>query len=236
MNLIILFDEDFITSSRVHITDRRREHVYSVHKAQVGDQLTVGKLNGLLGRGEVIEIDKHKLILDVALSEKPPIALPLTLVLALPRPNMLKRSLQTCSTMGVKRIVLLNSQRVEKSFWQSPQLQDENIRSHFLLGLEQAKDTVLPELIIENNFVHFINHRLAELTKTSRAFVAHPHSSQACPHDVSEQTTLIIGPEGGFLQKEIEQLETAGCTGIHIGKRILRVETAIPVLLSKLFY
>ena len=76
---------------------------------------------------------------------------------------MLKRVLQTVSAMGVARLVLVNSYRVEKSFWQTPFLQPAAIREQLLLGLEQARDTCLPEVSLEQRFKPFVEDRLPQL-------------------------------------------------------------------------
>lgn len=236
MNLVLLFKEDFINTRQVRLSGRRLKHINEVHRANVGDSLSVGLINDKVGSASITHIDSDSVTMDVALNASPPAALPLTLILALPRPNMLKRSLQTCATMGVKKIILLNSARVEKSYWQTPQLAEDKIQENLILGLEQAKDTQLPDIIFEKNFKHFVEDRLPELCQGTLALVAHPNSQQTCPSKLSQDTTLLIGPEGGFIDSEVEQLNRAGCQSVHIGERILRVETAIPVLLAKLFY
>jgi len=236
MNLVLLFEDDFVNKDQVRLTDRRMIHINTIHKANIGDSLSVGLINDTTGVGKITQIDETSVTMDIVLGSPPPSPLPLTLILALPRPNMLKRSLQTCATMGVKKLILLNSERVQKSYWQTPQLTFANIQENLVLGLEQAKDTVLPQIVFEKNFKHFIEDRLPTLCKNSLSLVAHPNSNKACPSELTQETTLLIGPEGGFIDKEIEQLNRAGCQNIHIGKRILRVETAVPVLLAKLFY
>ena len=47
---------------------------------------------------------------------------------------------------------------------------------------------------------------------------------------------IIIGPEGGFDEKEVTELEDAGAISCSIGKRILRCETASIALLSMIMY
>ncbi|MFH7376276.1 16S rRNA (uracil(1498)-N(3))-methyltransferase, partial [Pseudomonas syringae pv. tagetis] len=76
-----------------------------------------------------------------ALDTAPPAKLPLTLLLTLPRPKMLRRVFQTIATMGVPKVNLLNSYRVEKSFWQTPFLHPEPIRAQEILLLEQELDS-----------------------------------------------------------------------------------------------
>jgi 16S rRNA U1498 N3-methylase RsmE len=107
--------------------------------------------------------------------------LPLTLLLALPRPKMLKRILQTVATMGVERLVLMNSYRVEKSFWDSPFLQPQAIEDELTLGLEQGKDTVLPQVILEKRFKPFVEDRLPALSANSLRLVAHPIAETMLP-------------------------------------------------------
>ncbi len=235
MNLVLLFDDDFISNQRVSISDRRFQHITSIHRVAVGDQLTVGRLNGNIGKGTVVQLDSSAITLDVELLLPPPPALPVTLILALPRPQMLKRTLQTIATMGVKRLLLIHSNRVEKSFWQTPLLSEHNIRENLLLGLEQARDTILPQIEFHQRFKPLVTELAPELARHSTAPVAHPGPYAPCPTGTAGAITLAIGPEGGFITYEVEQLQEAGFEPISLGERILRVETAVPVLLAKLF-
>lgn len=236
MNLLLLEDADFIGVDRVRLTGRRLKHLHEVHRAETGDRLRVGRLGGLMGEGHLLSLDADSAELAVELKQAPPAKLPLTLILALPRPKMLKRTLQTIASMGVPRLVLVNSYRVEKSFWQTPFLQPEEIREQLILGLEQARDTVLPEVSIEKRFKPFVEDRLPALATGTLGLVGHPGDYQACPRAVEQPVTLAIGPEGGWIPYEIELLrEAAGLQPVQLGERILRVETAVPVLLARLF-
>ncbi|KEA65360.1 Ribosomal RNA small subunit methyltransferase E [Marinobacterium lacunae] len=235
MNLILLFDEDFIAPDRVRLHDRRLTHMLEVHKPEVGEQLRVGLLNGAIGLGRVLSLSAHEAELQVELDREPPAPLPLTLILALPRPKMLKRTLQTVATMGVKELWLINSYRVDKSYWSSPLLSEQSIREHLLLGLEQAGDTHLPEVHLRKRFKPFVEDELPAICTGKRALLAHPYNASPCPAPADEPTVLAVGPEGGFIQYEVEKMLEAGLSPIHLGPRILRVETAVPVLLAKLF-
>ena len=234
MNLILLHNEDFISAGRVRLTGRRLEHVSQVHRAVLGDELRVGKVDGLLGCGKVSALNEHYLELDVVLDQSPPPPLPITLILALPRPKMLKRVLQSVSSLGVKNIYLLNSYRVDKSFWSSPLLTPEKLREQLLLGLEQARDTTVPQIILCQRFKPFVEDELPKVSAGTTAYVAHPGVEQFCPHGLDGKMTLAIGPEGGFIPYEVEKLQECGFIPISLGERILRVETAVPVLLSRL--
>ncbi|TXI33240.1 MAG: 16S rRNA (uracil(1498)-N(3))-methyltransferase [Aquipseudomonas alcaligenes] len=235
MNLLLLEDADFVAADRAVLSGRRLKHLHEVHGAESGDSLRVGRLGGLMGRGTLLTLDEQHAELHVELDQPPPAKLPLTLLLALPRPKMLKRVLQTVAAMGVPRLVLLNSYRVEKSFWQTPFLEPEAIREQLLLGLEQARDTVLPEVSIEKRFKPFVEDRLPAISADTLGLVGHPGDYPACPRAVSEPVTLSIGPEGGWIPYEVDKLQEAGLAPVQLGERILRVETAVPALLARLF-
>jgi RsmE family RNA methyltransferase len=234
VNLLLLEDGDFIAADRVLLSGRRLKHLQEVHRAAVGDSLRVGRLNGLMGSAKLLRLDAEQAELSVQLDQPPPEKLPITLLLALPRPKMLRRVLQTISTMGVPRLILLNSYRVEKSFWQTPFLEPAAIREQLILGLEQARDTVLPEVIIEKRFKPFVEDQLPGIAAGTLGLVGHPGDYPACPRAVEQPLTLAIGPEGGWITYEVEKLAEAGLQPVQLGERILRVETAVAALLARL--
>lgn len=235
MNLLLLNSADFIAENRVRITDRRLQHLNTVNKASAGQTLLAGLLGGLQGHATLLSINEDAAELQVDLANPPPAKLPITLLLALPRPKMLRRTLQTIASMGVAKLVLINSYRVEKSFWQTPFLQPEALHEQFILGLEQARDTVLPEIILAKRFKPFVEDELPAMATNTRGLIAHPGDYPECPRALSEPVTLAIGPEGGWIPYEVELLSKAGLEPVQLGERILRVETAVPALLARLF-
>jgi len=236
MNLLLLDDSDFIDNQRARLTDSRRlQHLLKVQRVKVGDSLRAGRLNGLMGQVQVLSLSQQQAELQVTLDQPPPPKLPLTLVLALPRPQMLHRLFQVIAAMGVPRLILLGSSRVEKSFWQSSRLAPEAIAHELLLGLEQARDTVLPTVEIERQFKPFVEDRLPALAKDSLGLLCHPGDYPPCPRAVTGAVTLAIGPEGGWIAYEVEQLQQVGLQTVQLGERILRVETAVTALLGRLF-
>lgn len=235
MNLLLLEEQDFIAPQQVRLSGRRLQHMLEIQQVAVGDSLRVGEVNGLMGKGTVLALDQQQAELQINLTQSPPAKLPLTLLLAMPRPKMFRRILQHCATLGVAEIILLNSYRVEKSFWQTPFLQPEVIRENLLLGLEQARDTVLPSVRIEKRFKPFVEDQLPALVAGTTGLVAHPGDFPACPRALAGPVTLAIGPEGGWIPYEVDKLCAAGLQPVQLGERILRVETAVTALLARLF-
>ncbi|ACE85118.1 16S rRNA (uracil(1498)-N(3))-methyltransferase [Cellvibrio japonicus] len=241
MNLVLLTEQDLESSHgnlwRARIRDvRRYSHITRIHGAKVGDSLKAGILNGPIGQAQILQLTDQEILVELNNLElvSPP-ALPLTLMLGLPRPKMLKRIFQTIATLGVKQLYLINSYRVEKSYWQTPFLQDDAIHEQLILGLEQGCDTQLPEVHLIKRFKPFVEDHLPDLIGHSRALVAHPYTEAPCPRELNKPVTLAVGPEGGFIPYEVDMLVRNGFTPITLGQRILRVETAIPFLLSRLF-
>lgn len=238
MNLI-LFDASELSSdgSLILAQDRRHAHLQSVLKVEVGSTLRVGQINGLCGSGTVEHIGEHigehSIRLQVELSETPPAALDLTLVLALPRPKMLRRILRGIAEVGVKDLHLINSYRVEKSYWQSPLLEAKTLQNTLLAGLEQAGDTVLPEVHQHQRFRPFAEDRLAQLIEGREALLAEPGAEALLPASPILPGLLAVGPEGGFIPFETELLQRIGCRPVSMGPRILRVETAVQCALGR---
>lgn len=233
VNLILLFEDDLIEPNRVVLRGRRAEHVRRVHGAEAGDELVVGLAGGKIGRGRVLRVS-GEVEMEVALDRDPPPALDVVLVIALPRPKVLNRIVAAATSLGVKRMFLINAWRVEKSYWRSPRLSEENLRQQAIIGLEQARDTMLPQIETRRLFRPFVEDELPAIIRGTTALVAHPYATDECPRAIEGPLTLAIGPEGGFIAKEIESLERIGFRAVTMGPRILRVETALAALLGRL--
>ncbi len=236
MNLITLNQDDFIDDRHVRLSDRRLIHITQVLNAQLGDQLMVGRINGHIGQGKIVQLSDTAVELEVSLDQSPPSALPLTLIIPMIRPPMFKRLLFHATTLGIKKIYVINFSRVEKSLWNSSTLRPEEIHAQLILGLEQAKDTVLPIIEIREKFKPFIEDELTLIAANTIKIVAHPGGQQInqIPHQ-SKSVTLVIGPEGGLIPFEIDQLTQLGFKTADLGARILRVDTALPYVIGKLF-
>ena len=234
MNLLLLEPADFIDAGTARITGRRHRHLQEILGTTPGERLRAGLLGGLLGSAELLARDSQQALFKVTLTDPPPPPAQLTLLLALPRPKVIRRLLQGVTTFGVKRIVLLNTARVDKSYWQSPFLSEGAIREQLLLGLEQSRDTLLPEVLLCPRFRPFVEDELPALLQGSLPLVADPAGQIPCPGAATAPVTLAIGPEGGFVPFEIDLLARQGFQSVHLGPRALRVETAVPALLGRL--
>ncbi|MCV2403454.1 16S rRNA (uracil(1498)-N(3))-methyltransferase [Marinomonas sp. C2222] len=237
MNLILLDPKQMLSDLSYALSERQQTHIHKVIKAKSGERLRVGVLGGKIGEGiyeaETPEQPAH--IHSVVLSAEPPAPLPMTLVMALPRPNMLKRTLQNITAMGVKDIYLIHSAKVEKSYWQSPVLKPESIHQCLLEGLEQAKDTTLPKLSFIPRFRPFVEDQLPALLEEKEGLLAHPYQAKPCPINLQKPCVLALGPEGGWNEFEVGKWLEAGMESVQLGERILKVETVVPVLLSRLY-
>lgn len=234
MNLLLLRPEDFSGTDTVSIGDARARHIRQVLRAEPGQQLRCGLLNGNIGRAEITRLGSS-IDLRVSLDSPPPAKLPLTLLLALPRPKAARRIIRSATELGVSDIILLNSYRVDKSYWQSPLVDDSHLEAAMFEGLEQSGDTHLPTLQRATRFKPFVEDILPTLLQQRRGLLAHPYQAEQLPQASEQASLLAIGPEGGFIPYEIDKFLSAGMQGFSLGPRILRTETAVPAIIARLF-
>jgi 16S rRNA (uracil1498-N3)-methyltransferase len=238
MNLILFHPEE-LTDHHVTLTGRRAEHIRKILRSTTGDNIRVGVLGGRLGTGRIEEMDNSRIVLKVHLTTEPPVVAPTDLILAVPRPIMLKRVLAQASSMGVDRIFLINANRVEKSFFSSTLIRDRAFEEPLLLGIEQAIDTRLPEISVHSRFRPFVEDFLPELlADCPLRLLAHPEGEQTIAQAAKglrgRRAVLAIGPEGGWVDFEVHRFKEQGFVPFTLGARILRVDTAVPALLAQL--
>ena len=229
MNLLLLRDEDFLPDGTARLTGRRLLHAREVLRAAEGDLLRIGRLGGKVGTGEVLRLSEAELVLRCDLAEPPPARPGVDLLLAIPRPKALRKILPAAASLGVDRIVLVNAARVEKSYFDSKAL--EQVEELLLLGLEQARDTRLPEVLLRERFRPFVEDELEAIFPGAARLLAHPGAERDPPRQEG-RVVLAIGPEGGWVDFELRLLEARGFLPFKLGPRPLRVEVALPYALG----
>ncbi len=238
MNIILLEKDEIIDNCAV-LDDFRARHLGRVLGSRVGDTVRIGIIDGPSGYGCVREISvrqPYRVVLDIELGTEVAEPAMIDLMIALPRPIMLKRILSQATTLGVGSFYIVNSRKVEKSFWNSRLLINNGYRAHLLRGLEQAVDTRLPDVSFHKGFKPFIEKTVVQLgDRYQYMLVAHPGNGDLLKDVAFEKKgriLLAIGPEGGWTDYEIKKMQTAGFKEVQIGKRILRVDTAVIALHS----
>ncbi|MEN8134012.1 MAG: 16S rRNA (uracil(1498)-N(3))-methyltransferase [Thermodesulfobacteriota bacterium] len=237
MNLILI-DPLEIKERSVTLTGRRATHIRKTLRSKKGDTIRIGIINGLIGSGLIHNIEPGLVVVTVETDTPPPPKTPTSLILALPRPIMLKRVLAQAASLGIEKIFLINANRVEKSFFKASLLTEDNLREYLLLGLEQAMDTRLPEISIHHRFRPFVEDYLPETVQDCPVkLVAHPGGEkELTPSLLAESASpslIAIGPEGGWVDFEIDLFRQQGFSCFSLGPRILRVDTAVPAILSQ---
>lgn len=230
MNLLLLTEEDFAEDGTARLRGRRLAHALQVLRAAAGDTLRVGLLRGRVGTARVLGITADELVLLPLLTDEPPPRPGIDLLLAIPRPKALRKVLPAVAALGVDTLVLVNAARVEKSYFQSAVLGE--IDALLAQGLEQARDTRPPRVLVRERFRPFVEDELDALLRKERRLVAHPLAP--APLEARAPATLAIGPEGGWVPFELQLLASQGFAAVSLGPRVLRVEVAVPYLLGAL--
>jgi len=230
----ILFEKDDIADGVVTFGGTRAEHVLDVLHGEIGQILKTGEVDGPIGTGEIVGIEGRTV--SVKVTHEGASLMPwVDVILAPPRPRVMKRLLPQMAAMGVGRIILVGAEKVEKDFWGATLLKEENYRPLLIDGLMQCGASILPTIETWKSFNRFLREGLPSFTH-QRRIVAHPYVEKvnSIVYPSSSPLLLAIGPEGGWTDAEVEKLEAAGFTRYSLGSRILRTDTATIALLARL--
>lgn len=234
MNIVLLEPKDAQSEIWSIHSKRQLQHLREHLDITVGQNLKVGIRNGARYITEIVSINEQEVCLRPISEEAVPAKIPVHLIVALPRPKVLRRLIMDSVTLGVEKISLIHSYRVDKSYWQTPFLQQ--IDNYVTLGLEQAGDTIVPEIQMYKRFKPFVEDVLPTfISEECPAYVAHPYAEQNMPINIDHACSVVVGPEGGFIPYEVDLLTKNGCQALSLGNRILRTETSISYILGRLF-
>jgi RsmE family RNA methyltransferase len=245
VNLVILEPGELTDSGDAVLAGARGAHLAGVLRVAPGQQVRIGLLDGPYGVGTVQSIAGSTVELRCAFETAVPPRPRVDLLLALPRPKVLRRLWAQIAALGVGQIILTNAERVERNYFDTHVLAPETYRPLLVEGLRQARDTRLPRVSIHRQFKVLVEDRLSEADGLATLFpdgqpdlrlIADPAANRpagALVRDrAPERLLLAIGPEGGWNDFEIALLEAHGFQSAGMGSRTLRTDTACVALLA----
>ena len=236
MNIIILRQEELTEDGRVFLSDRRAKHIVSVLRGKPGQSVRIGILNGLIGTGVIDEITTTVVNLNCSFNESPRSSAGIDLILAMPRPLVMKRLLAPLASLGVRRIFLTNAAKVERDYYGTHWLRTEHYEPLLIEGLEQTGDTRLPRVTIIRRLKPFVEDRMGELFPSGTRILAHPsRDDNTCDTPVcTAPIVLALGPDGGWTPYETDMFDRNGFVRMSLGSRTLRTDVACIALISVL--
>jgi RsmE family RNA methyltransferase len=237
VNLLLLEPAE-ADGGRVRLDDRRAVHLRDVLKVTPGATVRAGVIGGGVGRAEVMSDDGRAIELALTLDAEAPPPMPVDLILAMPRPKVLSRALETAAAFGVRRVDVVNAWRVDKSYLDSPRLEPASLAAHLRLGAEQGVTTHLPVVELHRRLMPFLDARHPPGAAAATRFLAHARGGAlvevAWRAAAGPPITLAIGPEGGWIERELETFAARGFAVVALAAPVLRVEVALAAALGQL--
>lgn len=236
MNLILLEPEEVSADGTAVLSGKRARHVREVLKAAPGEEIRIGVVDGPMGTAMVIA-DGKALRLRCELSKEVPPRPRVDLLLAMPRPKVMNRLWPVLASLGAGRVIISNAWKTERNYFDTHVLEPEHIRAGLIEGLQQARDTRLPQVSVHRQFKKLVEDKLDAFGPYAARLVAHPGPASFPSADLvalsgAARILLAVGPEGGWTSFELELLAAHGFETISCGVRTLRTDTACSVLLG----
>jgi 16S rRNA (uracil1498-N3)-methyltransferase len=238
VNLLLLEPGELGPEGLVELADRRAQHAREVLGARPGARLRAGLLAGPLGEAEVLTDDGRRLVLRFRPSAPAPPRPAVDLLLALPRPKVLRRLLAPLAALGLGRLLLTNAWKVERDYFDTHVLGPAVLGAELRLGLEQARDTRLPVVSVHKHLRALLEDELDDLCPGALRLVADPagrerlHAAVAAAPAGASRLLLAVGPEGGWIARELELLARHDFRLVGLGPRPLRTDVACLALVA----
>jgi 16S rRNA (uracil1498-N3)-methyltransferase len=230
-----------IRDGLVYLEGSDHHHLQTVLRRKVGDELQILNGKGEEWTARIVEMTAQTTIAKLNGSTGRPTEprLKLNLVQSLPKADKFEWIIQKNTELGVSRFQPLLSQRsLIKLDMVARAKKQERWQKIIQEAAEQSGRGIVPRLKPILEWRQFIAQFPAGLVllpwegerERSLKDVLTPLT------DLPEQISLIIGPEGGFAQTEVADLQELGAISITLGPRILRTETAGLVAAAAVLY
>lgn len=221
-----LFVEN-ISDEKIILDGESARHIAKSLRMRVGDVICVTDGGGEDYGCQIEEITKDEVVLKVCykqVCESEPTC-KVTIYQGVPKSTKLENIIQKCVELGVTEIVpTLTKRCVSRPDDKSAGKKNQRYQKIALEAAQQSGRGIVPK--IEN--MKTLKQALAE-DKSEVKIVFFEGGGKKLTDIIDKNTksvSIFIGPEGGFEEAEVEQIESAGGVRATLGKRILRTQTA----------
>lgn len=231
---------DVAAGDSVEFSGDEARHAVRVSRLRVGERTLVGDGAGTIAQAEVTLVDRDRFAVRIESARfEPPAACELVLVQALAKGDRDERAVEQATEFGVDRIVPWQAER-SVSRWGADRVA-RGVAKWQRIAREAAKQSVRARIPLIDSPVS-----LAELAARARephteVLALHPRGTQRLSEwaqslspDGPRQIWVVIGPEGGFSDAELETLRDAGARVLQLGQTVLRTSSAGPAALALL--
>lgn len=227
---IILFEESELDAPFPR-EDSRIVHLLDVLRRQPGDATDVGLVDGPRGKAILKSVEDDQVVLDFNWGEEPEPLLPIDLIVGLCRPQTSRKILQEATSMGVRRIHFVSTDRGERSYGLSKLWTTDQWRQCVRAGVEQAFSTRFPEVKFGLTLPESIQATQDVARRVCLDNYESPSNLRQATNN-SDSVVLAIGSERGWSANERDQFRQNDFRLAHLGERPLRTETAAIAAIS----
>lgn len=212
---------------RIHGEDHR--HLFKVLRLTMGARILVNNLEGQDYLAELTHVDREeaRFRLLEALSESNESPLKVHLYQGLPKAGKMDLIVQKATELGVTEVVPIYTQRVVLKEGGAYKKLDR-LKKIMLEAAKQSRRSIIPDLSAPQSWADAMTsmarHDLLVVPYENATGFGLAALAQSV--DRPKSVGIVIGPEGGFDEAEIEELKGLGGRIVTLGRRILRTETA----------
>ena len=235
MNRILLRADELDPGSQVHLTGRRADHLRRVLRADVGQVLRIGVLDGPQGTAAVMQVSDDEVVLACMIDGPAPPRPRLNLLLAVPRPKIMRRLWAPLASIGVDQVVITNAEKVERCYFDTHWLSPGTYEEELTRGLEQAGRTHLPRVTIKRRLKPFVEDELPGMFGGATKLLCHPAAERMMYDAIApdgSRLLVAVGPEPGWTDFEMDLMQSHGFSPVTIGAGTLRSDVACIAALS----
>lgn len=225
--------------SEFELESDQKKHVEKVMRCRNGDEVICIDSSSHVYLCEIIDVHNGVLIPKELLNEDQELDVDITLIYGLPKSDKFEFVLQKATELGVSRVVpFLSKRSIIKTDKKTFSKKYDRFHRIVKEAAEQSYRLKIPsieELITMKELDRYLSDvNLVAYEEASKQ--GEKSNMYKALSSYYKSITIIVGPEGGFDQSEIDYMKSLGIVECSLGKRILRSETAPLYMLSVIGY